>query len=64
MLLLHGEDDRLGLHVGVLQKLPQLGHLGLALPVDVKLALGAALSLSQTLRQSDDLNLVTKNKNI
>ena len=60
VLLLEGEDDGLRLHVGVLQELPQLGHLGLALPVDVQLALGAALGLSQTLGQGDDLHLGVK----
>ena len=52
-----GVDLLLGLVVDVLQQLPQLGHLGLALPVDLELGLGSRLGLSQPLGQGDDLHL-------
>ena len=52
-----GVDLLLGLVVDVLQELPQLGHLGLALPVDLELGLGSRLGLSQPLGQGDDLHL-------
>ena len=50
-------DLLLRLVVNVLQQLPQLGHLGLALPVDLQLALRAGLGLCESLRQGDDLHL-------
>ena len=50
-----GVDLLLGLGVHLLQELPELGHLGLPLPVDVQLRLGAGLGLSETLGQGDDL---------
>ena len=55
MFLLHEVDGLLGLGVDVLEQLPQLGHLGLAPPVQVRLALAAALRLSQPLAQAQDL---------
>merc|ERR1719410_3136476 len=57
MLGAEGVDLLLGLVMDVLQQLPQLGHLSLALPVDLQLALGSRLGLSQSLRQRYDLHL-------
>ena len=60
MLLLQHVDGLLGLGVHVLQQLPQLGHLGLAPPVQVGLALAAALGLRQPLAQAQDLEVESK----
>ena len=50
-------DLLLRLVMNILQQLPQLRHLGLALPVDLQLTLGAGLGLCESLRQGDDLHL-------
>ena len=50
-------DLLLRLVVNILQQLPQLGHLGLTLPVDLQLTLRAGLCLCESLRQGDDLHL-------
>ena len=63
MLLLQHVDGLLGLGVHVLQQLPQLGHLGLAPPVEVGLALASALGLGQPLAQAQDLKMETKGFN-
>ena len=55
VFLLHEVDGLLGLGVDVLEQLPELGHLGLAPPVQVRLALAAALRLRQPLAQAQDL---------
>ena len=57
MLLLQHVDGLLGLGVHVLQQLPQLGHLGLAPPVQVGLAFAPALGLRQPLAQAQDLEI-------
>ena len=57
MLLPQQVDVLLGLHVNIFEQLPQLGHLGLALSVDVELGLGPDVGLGQPLRERDDLQL-------
>ena len=62
VFLLHEVDGLLGLGVDVLEQLPQLGHLGLAPPVQVRLALAAALRLRQPLAQAQDLRGIMSGK--